>query len=150
MKYPLAMQRALFAATLLAAVSIGWADVSGIWQGRMILNPELEKQAKTKEQKAALKQAVAEGAKIRVQLELKKDKTWVVKMNLPDGKSSVSSGTWTQKGSEVLTTTLVREGKKVAAKDIRAETMLLSKDGKQLVRFFREQPGIGLLFVRSK
>lgn len=95
-----------------------------------------------------MKKALEEGAKIRVALALNKDKTFSVTVTFPNNTKQISSGTWSQKGDEVYTLTTKRDGKAVPAKEQKKNVMKVDKAGKQMVRFFEEAPGTGVLFVR--
>lgn len=144
------MRTVFVAATLFVAATASFAqtNVVGAWKGRMIFDKRLETAGKTKEEKAAIKASIAQGAKITIAMMLNKDKTFTVTVNFPDKTKQVSVGTWRQKGDEVTTRTLKRDGKAVPTKEQKDQTMKLDKAGKQMVRFFEEQPGVGVIFVR--
>ncbi|MBL8049307.1 MAG: copper resistance protein NlpE N-terminal domain-containing protein [Chthonomonas sp.] len=144
------MKKFAFAVLALAAVAVASAElnVTGAWKGRMIFDKRLETSAKTKEQKAAVKKVLEDGSKVTVSLTLNKNKTFTAIVNFPDKTKQVSSGTWSLKGDEVITRTTQREGKAIPTKEQKNQVMKVDKSGKQMVRFFEEQPGMGVLFLR--
>ncbi|MBS1719755.1 MAG: hypothetical protein JST35_04820 [Armatimonadetes bacterium] len=106
--------RALCGALLIAVTASSFAQPSvvGNWTGKISADLSKMPAPKNAEQKQQMEMAKQMLAKARLMLNLKGDKTFTVKgSGMPGGQNMDASGTYVVKGTKVILTTKITNGK---------------------------------------